>query len=107
MDYNEDPQEVRKILYEVVEEHPNILKNPKPWVRLDAFTELGYEFMVRGFISSVYTLEKWEIASNIRIAIVKRFEERGIRFAIPSRVVLTRSNSRLGDSTRYSDSPKG
>ncbi len=91
VDYKEDPEKVKGVLYAVVEEFPNVLKNPKPWVRLDNFDEYGYEFMVRGFISSVYTLEKWEIASNIRLAIVKAFEEHKIKLA-PARLVLTRSN---------------
>ena len=96
VDYKEDPEKVKEVLYKVVEEFPNVLKNPKPWVRLDNFDEYGYEFMVRGFISSVYTLEKWEIASNIRLAIVKVFEEHKIKLA-PARLVLTRSN-KLGSN---------
>ncbi len=96
VDYKEDPERVQKVLYSVVEEYPNVLKNPKPWVRLDNFDEYGYEFMVRGFISSVYTLEKWEIASNIRIAIIKAFELHSIKIA-PARLLLTRSN-KLGSN---------
>ena len=91
VDYKEDPEKVKEVLYKVVEEYPNVLKNPKPWVRLDNFDEYGYKFMVRGFISSVYTLEKWEIASSIRISIVKAFEQHGIKLA-PARLLLTRSN---------------
>ena len=96
VDYKEDPQRVKEVLYKVVEDFTNVLKNPKPWVRLDNFDEYGYEFMVRGFISSVYTLEKWEIASNIRLAIVKAFEEHNIKLA-PARLVLTRSNRIAGE----------
>ncbi len=97
VDYDEDPEQVRAVLYEVLESHSNILKNPKPWVRLDSFGEYGYEFMVRGFISSVYTLEKWEIASNVRMSIVKIFNEKGIKLALPMRVLLTR-NGHHGDA---------
>ncbi len=96
VDYRENPELVRKLLYEILDEQPNILKNPKPWVRLDDFSDNGYEFMVRGFISSVYTLEKWEIASNVRIAIVKRFEKDGIELALPTRLLLSRSTVGLG-----------
>lgn len=95
VDYRENPEIVREVLYEVVEAFPNVLKNPKPWVRLDGFGECGYEFKVRGFISSVYTLEKWEIASNIRLHIVNAFAKQGIKMA-PGRLVLTRSGMRTG-----------
>ena len=97
INYKEDPEAVRKILYEIVENHPNILKNPKPWVRLDNFGEYGYEFVVRGFISSVYTLEKWEIASNIRMSIVKTFNEKGIELAVPTRLLITRQPGEIKD----------
>ena len=92
VDFAEDAERVRELLYNVVEQHPNILKNPKPWVRLDNFGEYGYVFMVRGFISSVYTLEKWEIASNIRIGIAKAFKQQGIKIALPTRVVVNRAD---------------
>lgn len=105
VDYGEDPDRVRQVLYSVVESYPNILKNPKPWVRLDNFGEFGYEFMVRGFISSVYTLEKWEIASNIRINIIKKFEEEDIKIALPTRLLLTRMN-RMGEMVSTRDNQK-
>ena len=103
VDYKEDPEKVKEVLYRVVESYQNVLKNPKPWVRLDNFGEYGYEFMVRGFISSVYTLEKWEIASNIRINIVKAFDQHGIKLA-PARLLLTRSNklSSNNDHSKHS-----
>ena len=103
VDYDEDPEEVRHVLYEIVENHPNILKNPKPWIRLDNFGEYGYEFMVRGFISSVYTLEKWEIASNIRITIAKVFKEQDISLALPTQVLLTKRNMPLFDTHKMRD----
>jgi small-conductance mechanosensitive channel len=94
VDYREDPEKVREILYKAVEDFPNILKNPKPWIRLDEFNEYGYLFMIRAFISSVYTLEKWEIASNIRIAVMKAFREHNIKIA-PARILLARSINKL------------
>jgi len=47
--------------------------------------------MVRGFISSVYTLEKWEIASNIRLSIVKAFQEKSIKLALPIHVLVSKN----------------
>lgn len=96
VDYREDPEKIRELLYDIVESYPNILKNPKPWIRLDDFDEFGFQFMVRGFISSVYTLEKWEIASNVRINIAKVFKEKGIRFAVPARLLLTHQDGLVG-----------
>ena len=81
--YKEDPQRVKNLLLQAAESHSNVLKNPAPIIRLSNFSEVGYEFMVRAFISSAYTLEMWNIASDIRLLITKNFKENGIEFAIP------------------------
>jgi small-conductance mechanosensitive channel len=81
--YKEDPATVKAILHAAIEAHPNILKNPRTIVRLMNFSEYGYEFMVRCFVSSAYTLEMWDLASEIRLLISKAFKEQGIEFAVP------------------------
>ena len=81
--FKEDAQKVKAILQVATEEHPNVLKNPRSIIRLTNFSECGYEFMVRCFISSAYTLEMWDIGSDIRLLIAKAFRENGIEFAIP------------------------
>jgi small-conductance mechanosensitive channel len=81
--YTDDPVLVKRLLYEVVESHSKVLKNPRPIIRLDDFGEYGYKFMVRGYLSDIYTLDQWEIASDIRIAIVQRLRQEGITIAIP------------------------
>ena len=95
--YKANPQEVKAILFSIVEAHQNVLKNPKPIVRLDAFGEYGYTFMLRGFISSAYTLEMWDIASDIRLAIVKALRENGIEIAVPVRRIIDSHYHTLGE----------
>lgn len=81
--FREDAHKIKALLYSAVEEHPNVLKNPRPVIRLNNFTEYGFEFMVRCFVSSAYTLEMWDLTSDIRLLIAKAFRENGIDFAIP------------------------
>ena len=81
--YTDDPVLVKKLLQEVVESHPKVLKNPKPIIRLDDFGEYGFKFMVRGYLSDIYTLDQWEIASDVRLAIVQRLRQENITIAIP------------------------
>jgi small-conductance mechanosensitive channel len=89
VEYAADPEKVKGLLYQVVEEHQNVLRNPKPIVRLDDFGVYGYVFLVRGYISPVYVLEMWDIASDLRLAMVKRLRENGIFVAIPIRKVFS------------------
>lgn len=69
--YKEDPQKVKDLLTQSVATHPNILRNPKPVIRLEDFNEFGYLFLVRGFISSAFTQDMWDIASDVRLVIAK------------------------------------
>ncbi len=88
IDYKENADVVRDLLYQAVASHPQVLRNPKPIVRLEKFETQGYRFMVRGFISSVYTLEMWNIASDVRMNIARSLQSKNIRLALPFRVVL-------------------
>lgn len=85
--YQEDPQLVRNLILQVLNNHPRILKTPKPIVFLNQFGEHGYTFMIRGFLSSTYTLDMWEIASEIRISILQTLREHHIKIAVPVRLV--------------------
>jgi small-conductance mechanosensitive channel len=81
IDYSEDPERARKYILEVLESHPNVLKNPRPIVRLDEFGIYGYTFTIRGFLSSMYVLDQWDIASDIRIKLLKKFHENQVKIA--------------------------
>jgi potassium efflux system protein len=87
--FKHDPSKVREILLRVLDESRLLLKNPRPIVRLESFSDLGYVFLVRGFLSSHYTLDMWDIASEVRLSIVKRLREHGIELASGVRLVST------------------
>jgi len=88
IDYREDPVLVRDLLASVVEAHPSILRTPRPIIRLENFGEYGYYFLVRGFMSSSYTLDQWDIASDLRLNIARVLRERNIKIAVPVRMIL-------------------
>ncbi|MCX5922707.1 MAG: mechanosensitive ion channel [Candidatus Dependentiae bacterium] len=87
--YNEDPSKVKDLLLAAIDAHPNILKNPKPVIRLENFRDNGFEFLVRGYLSSDYTMQQWEIASDVRLSIVKILRENNIEIAVPMPVIVT------------------
>jgi small-conductance mechanosensitive channel len=89
IDYGENPQEIKKILMKVLEENSFVLKTPKPIVRLSEFVDFGYKFMLRAYISSTYTLDLWEISSDLRMAVATRLHEQGITIALPMSVMVT------------------
>lgn len=86
--YGADPVKVRKLILRVLEESTDVLKSPRPIIRLHEFGEYGFIFMVRGFISSINILRRWDIASDIRFNVIRSLAEEGIKLAIPSRIIL-------------------
>jgi small-conductance mechanosensitive channel len=100
--YKVDPAHVRELLMRVLDESRVILKNPRPVVRLESFSDLGYVFLVRGYLSSNHTLDMWDIASDVRFAIVKRLHEHGIEIAYPVRIMISNS----GHIDRKNDTEK-
>jgi len=100
IDYDEDPLKVRDLLRQVVDENQFALKNPKPVIRLDDFGDYGYVFMIRGFLSSNYTLDQWNIASDIRLQIVKTCDKEGVKLALPIRVTVTKDAQRRAENQR-------
>lgn len=85
---------VRKICQEVLDEDQDVLKVPQPIVRLQDFGDKGYVFMLRGFLSSGNTLRQWDIASNIRFALVDKLQKAGISIAGPSFKVFMQQQSK-------------
>jgi len=87
VDYRTDPELARKSILEVVQANPTILRIPSVVVRLDDLEENGLYFMSRAFISARRVKEQWDIAADLRMALVKTFRERSIDFAFPQHVL--------------------
>jgi len=90
--YKENPDRVIEILTAAVDSHTNVLKSPKPIVRLENFGEFSFVFLVRGFVSSHYTLDKWNIASDVRLLLVRELRKNGIDVAVPVRLNVSLKN---------------
>lgn len=101
--HKEDPGKVKELLLKVLDESPYILKSPKPVVRFELFSETGFTFLVRGYMSSNYTQEQWDIASDVRIEIVRTLRANGIEIAVPVRVVYERDGRISPTSLRSGD----
>lgn len=98
--YTSNPEQVRQIMFGVLDKNLSVLKSPAPVVRLVGFGEYGFEFMVRGFVTETNVLNKWDIASDIRFSILKALREHGIKLAIPTRLILSKEPS--GEDTHKS-----
>ncbi|MBI2775276.1 mechanosensitive ion channel [Candidatus Dependentiae bacterium] len=91
--FDTDPVKVKSLILQVLENNPDVLKSPRPVVRLNDFDENGFRFKVRGFVSDVNIMRKWDIASDVRLGLTKLFREHNIKIAVPTRVIITKQET--------------
>lgn len=85
--YHADPKEVQELIRQVVSSNGLVLRIPAVAVRLDEFGDYGMEYFVRAFISSRRVRDQWDIASDIRIELIKVFQEHNIGIPYPHMVL--------------------
>ncbi|KKP35876.1 MAG: hypothetical protein UR26_C0002G0178 [candidate division TM6 bacterium GW2011_GWF2_32_72] len=93
--YSNDAKQIVQLIREVLENNPYILKTPPAVIRLEDFTEGGFEFLVRAFISAHNVLNQWQIASDIRLEIAAKLRENNIEIGVPVRILKMLKNDDL------------
>ena len=91
--YNSDVEFVKKLLLEVVHEHPEIIKEPTPaqksvtapFVRFTAFGESSLNFDLLAWIPDSF--RRFDISSDLHFMIWEKFKAHGIEVPFPQRDV--------------------
>jgi potassium efflux system protein len=99
--WHHDPETIKTILLQVIDSYQIILKNPKAIVRCSDINNSGFEFLIRAFISNERATEQWDIASYLRILIIKRLHEESISFGISEHNVHLKNN--IASDEEYQD----
>ena len=81
--YGTDVDKVEKIIEEVVNSHPEIIKTPdkKPLVRLTEFGDSSINFTVIAWIPNI--MDQWRIAHELRVELYKKFRKENIEIPFP------------------------
>lgn len=87
--YGADPKLVQKILYDIAEAHPKVLKNPAPFVFFEGFGESSLDFQLRIFLADI-TNQPF-VSTDIRFAICEEFKKENIEIPFPQRDLHVRS----------------
>ncbi len=82
--YDSDPDLVEKLLFEVADNEPGVLKIPKPKVRLTGFGENGLEFSLLVWTTD-FSDTKGALRSLLNFSVLKSFRAAGIRMPYPQR----------------------
>ena len=94
--YDSDPAQVRDILTEIANAHPQIVQTPPPAAYLVAFGETALEFELRCVVAEV---EKGlSVRSDLHYAIIEKFREAAIgRFGSKSSNVVESSSAQASE----------
>jgi small-conductance mechanosensitive channel len=82
-----DPREVGDAMRAAAERHGQVMDAPEPTVLLEAFAENGLRFALHYWIELVPGTDRRRIASDLRLMVLRAFDEVGIRLAPPPRHV--------------------
>lgn len=78
--HDADHEKIVRVLTEVVESHPLILDDPKPFVRMTAHSESALIYTVRAWAKSE---DFWTASYDVVEQVKKRFDEEGISIPYP------------------------
>jgi small-conductance mechanosensitive channel len=86
--YDSDAEKVRDLLTQLTKAHPNVLTYPEPVVTLQKFGIYSLDFEIKGTVGDIFY--GVFVASDLRFAILKAFQEKGIVIPQPPLVSVTR-----------------
>jgi potassium efflux system protein len=83
--YESDPVQVREILLEIANAHPQIVKAPPPAAFLVGFGDRTLDFELRCVVGDVE--KAMSVKSDLHYAIIAKFRQTGIEIPYPQREV--------------------
>ncbi|GHA61568.1 mechanosensitive ion channel protein MscS [Amylibacter ulvae] len=91
--YGSDPRKIEEILFEIVKDHPMILKYPAPNVLFRRFGADSLDFEIRAILRDVNNM--MSVASDLNYAIAERFKNEGIEIPFAQRDITIKNLSDL------------
>lgn len=82
--YSDDIPKAEAVLASIVAEHPKVLKNPEPMIKVHTLNESSVDFIVRPWVA---TSDYWDVYWDITRTVKQRFDEEGISIPFPQRDV--------------------
>jgi small-conductance mechanosensitive channel len=97
--YDADPEEVREVLMQCAQDHPQILSNPEPFVYFADFADSSLNLQLRVFIRDANN--SLLVRNDLRFKIFSALKKAGIEIPYPQRDIHIRSR---GEVSRESES---
>ncbi|PKP53196.1 MAG: mechanosensitive ion channel protein MscS [Bacteroidetes bacterium HGW-Bacteroidetes-1] len=88
--YKEDPEKIRKLLIEVVNENQGILRTPEPYILFEGFGDSSLNFLVMVWTSE-YNDRPRILRSELYYEIFSKFKEHNVEIPFPQRDIHLKS----------------
>jgi len=82
--YADDIPHVEKVLEAIITEHPKVLDDPEPIIRLHKLGDSSVDFVVRPWVA---TDDYWEVYWDVTREVKMRFDREGVSIPFPQRDV--------------------
>ncbi|MDO1584393.1 mechanosensitive ion channel family protein [Rhizobium oryzicola] len=102
--YDSDPQRVMDLLLDIINQVPQVLRNPEPHVEFLRFGGSSLDFEMRFHLADMS--DGMTVRNNVRIEILKRFREEGIEIPYPHQDVNISGPIRAMLVPREPETPK-
>jgi len=83
--YDEDTDAARKVIDEVLANHPHILKEPAPFVEVETLNESSVDFLVRPFCEGAHY---FDVLYTVPEQVKKALDANSIEIPFPHRKVI-------------------
>jgi small conductance mechanosensitive channel len=95
--YRDDVDQAQKLFERLVAEHPKVLKDPAPVVRLNKLGESSLDFVVRPWVKAEdYWTVYWDLTRSFKVEV----ERAGMSIPFPHRVLLMDRSDKAEKSDR-------
>jgi small conductance mechanosensitive channel len=78
--YNDDIEQAQKVMEEILAEHPLVLKDPEPTVKVHELADSSVNFICRPWVK---TADYWTVYWEVTRAVKERFDEKNISIPYP------------------------
>ncbi|MBE0639629.1 MAG: mechanosensitive ion channel family protein [Bacteroidales bacterium] len=96
--YKEDPATIRKLLLEVANDNPEVLKNPEPDVLFDEFGDSSLNFNLRVW-TQTYSDKPKVLKSQLYYAIFEKFKAHNIEIPFPQQDIYVKGGIEIKSKT--------
>jgi small conductance mechanosensitive channel len=86
--YDDSIEEAQHVLEEVVSNHPSVLADPAPVIRVNALNESSVDFVVRPWVKAA---DYWDVYWDLTRRVKEAFDARGISIPFPQTEMTIRT----------------